>query len=146
MSTRTLLTTVITTLVALVASVVGAADYKGPIKLLPTKDGATLYSLNMDSKDVSVINVAEAKIERTIALPGTPNDMCFSPDEKTLYVGYGDYQGKIPTKDDFDEIVDNVRSIYGDAVILGTEKGITLGTNKGAVSLENRPCSKICGY
>ena len=62
MSTRTLLTTVITTLVALVASVVGAADYKGPIKLLPTKDGSTLYSLNMDAKEIAVVNVEDGEI------------------------------------------------------------------------------------
>ena len=95
MSTRSFFLFAAALAVALTCASASAGDYKGPIKLVPSQDGATLYSLNMDSKDVSVINVAEAKIERTIALPGTPNDMCFSPDEKTLYVGYGDYQGKI---------------------------------------------------
>ena len=95
MSTRILLTTVVTTLVALVASGVGAADYKGPIKLLPTKDGATLYSLNMDAKEIAVVNVEDGTVVKTIPLPGTPNDMCLSHDEKTMYVGYGDYQGKL---------------------------------------------------
>ena len=88
----------ILTLAALAAfscAVLSAAEYKGPIELIPTQDGATLYSLNMDSKEIAVVNVADAKVERTIALPGTPNDMCLSPDEKTMYVGYGDYQGKI---------------------------------------------------
>ena len=65
------------------------------IRLIPTKDGSTLYCLNRDSHDISVITVADSKIEREIAVPGEPNDMCLSADEKTMYVGYGDYQGKI---------------------------------------------------
>ncbi|MGI6402553.1 MAG: hypothetical protein ACOX0A_10725 [Thermoguttaceae bacterium] len=95
MSTRTLITAVVTSLVMLVASGAYAGDYKGPIKLLPTSDGSTLYSLNMDAKEIAVVSVADAAVTRTIPLPGVPNDMCMSADEKTMYVGYGDYQGKI---------------------------------------------------
>ena len=79
----------------LVAGVVNAGDYKGPIKLLPTQDGATLYSLNMDAKEIAVVTVADGTVARTIPIPGVPNDMCLSADEKTMYVGYGDYQGKV---------------------------------------------------
>ncbi|MDO5310082.1 MAG: c-type cytochrome [Planctomycetia bacterium] len=72
-----------------------AAEYKGPIKLLASKDGTTLYSLNMDAKEIATISVSDAKVTGTISLPLTPNDMCLSADEKRMYVGMGDYQGKI---------------------------------------------------
>ncbi|MGN1065396.1 MAG: hypothetical protein ACI4QC_08285, partial [Thermoguttaceae bacterium] len=65
MSTRSFFLFAAALAVALSCAAASAGDYKGPIKLVPSQDGATLYSLNMDSKDVSVINVAEAKIERT---------------------------------------------------------------------------------
>ncbi len=96
MSTRSFLLSLTAALaVAFSCAVLSAGEYKGPIKLLPTKDGATLYSLNMDAKEIAVVSLADAKVDRTISLPGTPNDMCLSGDEKTMYVGYGDYQGKI---------------------------------------------------
>ncbi|MBP5621376.1 MAG: YncE family protein, partial [Thermoguttaceae bacterium] len=95
MSTRSLILSLASFALVFSCAVASAADYKGPIKLIPTQDGSTLYSLNKDSHDISVINVADAKVEREIAIPGEPNDMCLSSDEKTMYVGYGDYQGKI---------------------------------------------------
>ena len=97
MTARRLVTQFVATLVILATALLTgvAGEYKGPIKLIPTKDGSILYSLNMDAKEIAFVNVAEAKVEKSIPLPGTPNDMCLSKDEKTMYVGYGDYQGKI---------------------------------------------------
>lgn len=95
MSTRSLILSLASLALVFSTAIASAADYKGPIRLIPTKDGSTLYCLNRDSHDISVITVADSKIEREIAVPGEPNDMCLSADEKTMYVGYGDYQGKI---------------------------------------------------
>lgn len=95
MSTRTLILSLTALFAFSCGALVSAADYKGPIKLIPTKDGSTIYSLNMDASEIAVVNVAESKIDRTIALPGVPNDMCLSGDEKTMYVGYGNYAGHI---------------------------------------------------
>lgn len=97
MTARRLVTQFVATLVILATALSTgvAGEYKGPIKLIPTKDGSILYSLNMDAKEIAFVNVAEAKVEKSIPLPGVPNDMCLSKDEKTMYVGYGDYQGKI---------------------------------------------------
>ncbi|MBQ9873688.1 MAG: c-type cytochrome [Thermoguttaceae bacterium] len=95
MSIRAHLATVAAAALVLICAVSSAAEYKGPIKLLPTKDGSTLYSLNKDSHEIAVVSVAEGKVERSIPIPGEPNDMTLSSDEKTMYVGYGDYQGKI---------------------------------------------------
>ncbi len=86
-------------LIALSGAFARAGDYKGPIKLLATKDGGTIYSLNMDAKEIAVVSIPNASVERTIPLPGVPNDMCMTRDEKTMYVGYGDYQGKIAAID-----------------------------------------------
>ena len=95
MSTRAYLISLATFALFLASAIAQSGEYKGPIKLLPTSDGGTIYSLNYDAREIAVVSVADAKVERTIALPDAPNDMCLSPDEKVMYVGYGDYQGKI---------------------------------------------------
>jgi YVTN family beta-propeller protein len=49
-------------------------------------DGRYVYVTNMISKNVSVINSEDDKIERTIKLNGLPNAIAISPDGKYLYV------------------------------------------------------------
>ncbi len=95
MSTRTLITSLATALVAIVAAAASANEYKGPIEMIPTKDGATLYVLNKDSREIAVVSVADAKVERSIPLSAEPYDMCLSADEKTMYVGLGDYAAEV---------------------------------------------------
>ncbi len=96
MSTRTAFLSILFLFAVATSQIVAsAAEYKGPIKLLATKDGSTLYSLNMDAKEIAVVDLEKAEVVRSFPIPATPNDMCLSEDEKTVYVGYGDYQGKI---------------------------------------------------
>ena len=90
-----IISTIAAALLATTCALAPAGDYKGPIKLLATKDGSTLYSLNMDAKEIAVVSIADAKVERAVALPGVPNDMCLSADEKTMYVGCGNYKGTV---------------------------------------------------
>ena len=91
MSNRSFTVSLFVAILAVVSGAFASAvEYKGPIKLLATKNGETLYSLNMDAKEIAVVSTPNAAVERTIPLPGTPNDMCLSVDEKTMYVGYGD--------------------------------------------------------
>lgn len=127
MSTRTLLISFVTSLAMLIAGAANAGDYKGPIKLLPTKDGSTLYSLNMDAKEIAVVSIADAQVVRTIALPGVPNDMCLSGDEKTMYVGYGDYQGKVCAVDIA------TGTVTGEGVVGHTPKGLCVTSDGSAL-------------
>lgn len=72
-----------------------AVSYKGPIGLIPTKDGQILYVLNKDSREIVIVSVPEAKILRSIPLSDQPNSMTLSADEKTMYVALGGYNGSL---------------------------------------------------
>lgn len=74
---------------------VRADGYKGPIELIPSSDSQFLYVLNRDAKEIAVVHLGDQKVVKTISLPLTPNSMSLSPEGKTLYVGAGEYQGKI---------------------------------------------------
>ncbi|MCL2711114.1 MAG: hypothetical protein FWE95_09570 [Planctomycetaceae bacterium] len=78
-----------------------AETYKGPSAFCPTKDGGTLYVVNRDSSEIAVLNTADDKITKTIALDDgfLPNDAILSIDEKTLYVVGGGYRGKVAVID-----------------------------------------------
>ncbi len=93
---RTLYTRLIVVFLVLLAFQSAFAEgYKGPIGLIPTKDGQFLYVLNKDSKEIVVVKVADAKIERSISLPKTPNSMTISADEKIMYVAAGEHDGSL---------------------------------------------------
>ncbi|MDO4586580.1 MAG: c-type cytochrome [Planctomycetia bacterium] len=82
-----------------------ANEYKGPIDLIPSKDGQTLYVLNMDAKEIAFVPTEklnakdpsqfESVIDRTIPLPQEPHSMALANDEKTMFVSAGYEQGKI---------------------------------------------------
>ncbi|MDO5554167.1 MAG: cell surface protein [Planctomycetia bacterium] len=79
----------------MLASFAVAQEYKGPVAICPSSDGAVLYVLNRDSAEIAVVDVATAAVLRSFQLPVIPNDMALAPDGKTLYVGLGEYQGKV---------------------------------------------------
>ncbi|MCL2005325.1 MAG: beta-propeller fold lactonase family protein [Planctomycetaceae bacterium] len=72
-------------------------EYKGPISLIATKDGKTIYVVNRDSSDVAVLNTADNNIVHTIALSDDffPLGAALSADEKILYVVGGDHKGAV---------------------------------------------------
>ena len=78
-----------------------AEKYKGPSALCPTKDGNTMYVVNRDAHEVAVLNTADDKIVKTIALGEGffPTDAVLSNDEKTLYVVGGGHKGKVAAID-----------------------------------------------
>lgn len=81
-----------------VSSVI-AQSYKGPIQLIPAKDEKTLYVLNRDSSEIAVVSMDESKVLQVIPLSMVPNSMVLADDGKTIYVGCGEYQGKILSVD-----------------------------------------------
>ena len=78
-----------------------AEKYKGPSALCSTKDGSTLYVVNRDAHEIAVLNTADDKIVKTIALGNnfSPSNAVLSADEKTLYVVGGGNKGSVMAMD-----------------------------------------------
>jgi YVTN family beta-propeller protein len=71
---------------AATAASASAADYLGPNQVLATKDGKTLYVLEVDAGRIAVVDPAAGKVLRTIAPPARPTGVAISPDGGKLYV------------------------------------------------------------
>jgi YVTN family beta-propeller protein len=63
-----------------------AGKYLGPSVVIASKDGTSLFVLNVDAKQIAVVGIAGRKVARTIALPAEPTGMTLSPDGGKLYV------------------------------------------------------------
>ena len=87
------------TLIAMLVCLQGftAEKYKGPSDICATNDGKTIYVVNKDSCEIAVLNTADDKIVKTIALEKEffPASTALSADEKTLYVTGGGHKGRI---------------------------------------------------
>jgi YVTN family beta-propeller protein len=69
--------------------------YLGPLELVASPDGASLFVLNVDAAQVAVLDVASGKVARTIGLPPGPTGLALSPDGATLYVTCATPQGTV---------------------------------------------------
>jgi DNA-binding beta-propeller fold protein YncE len=87
------------TLIALFVCLQGfaAEAYKGPIDLVPTKDGKSIFVVNKDAHEVAVLNTEDGKITKSIPLGPNffPTSAVLSADEKTLYVVGGGVKGRV---------------------------------------------------
>lgn len=93
---RTFFSSVIFSVLFLLAAAPAfTAQYKGPVSLIPTKNGQILYVLNKDSKELVSVSVPDAKIIKSWPLPKSPSSMTISADEKTMYIAAGEYDGSI---------------------------------------------------
>jgi YVTN family beta-propeller protein len=73
--------------------------YLGPSDVIASKDGATLFVLCVDAKQVAVVEAAGGKVARSIALPAEPTGLCLSPDGTKLYVTCAAPQGTVSVID-----------------------------------------------
>ncbi len=69
--------------------------YLGPTAVVAAKDGASLFVMNVDARQVAVVEIAGGKVARTIALPAEPTGMALSPDGAKLYVTCAAPQGTV---------------------------------------------------
>jgi len=69
--------------------------YLGPAQVVAAKDGAPLFVLCLDSKQIAVVEAAGGKVARTINLPSDPTGMALSPDGARLYVTFAGPQGTV---------------------------------------------------
>ncbi|NUQ62342.1 MAG: beta-propeller fold lactonase family protein [Pirellulales bacterium] len=96
--TRTWCQSVFALAVVLLVAGVAAAEpgqYLGPLQVIASKDGASLYVLNIDGNQISVVETAGGKVSRTIPMPPKPTGMALSPDGAKLYVTCASPEGTV---------------------------------------------------
>ena len=71
------------------------SPYKSPYQLLASNDGSKVFVLNHESDEIMVIKTSDGTLDETYPVGTSPNSMVLSPDQKTLYIGCGGYEGKI---------------------------------------------------
>ena len=76
-----------------------AGKYLGPTFVVASKDGGTLFVLNVDARQVAVVEAAGGKVARTIPLPAEPTGLCLSPDGAKLVVTHAGPLGLIVVLD-----------------------------------------------
>ena len=84
-----------TLLLVLWTGSIWAENYKGPVALESTADGASLFVLCRDSSELLVLNSETMEIAKTFPIPEKPLAMTLSSDEKIMYVTAGVLPGKI---------------------------------------------------
>ncbi len=97
-ATRALWKTVCALAICLAVALPAAAEpgkYLGPWDLVASPDGKSLYVLNVDGAQISVVDVASAKVARTIGLSLKPTGLALSPDGATLYVTCATPEGTV---------------------------------------------------
>ena len=85
-----LLSKVVCAFVCLMAPAVsaGAAEgkYLGPIDVVASNDGKTLYVVEADANRIDVVDVAAEKVVRSIACPAKPTGLAVDADSSRLYI------------------------------------------------------------
>ncbi|MGL4595198.1 MAG: cytochrome D1 domain-containing protein, partial [Thermoguttaceae bacterium] len=81
------------------ASILQAADLKGPSTIVTSQDGSKLFIAFLDSAEVGIFSVAENQISGTIPVAKEPNGLILSHDGKVLYATCGDARGIVQAID-----------------------------------------------
>jgi len=77
------------------AALAQPGKYLGPSQVVAAKDGSALFVLCVDARQVAVVQAADGKVARSIALPGEPTGMAASPDGAKLFVTLAGPDGKV---------------------------------------------------
>lgn len=72
-----------------------AQEYKGPVALVPSADGAILYVLEKDAQALVTVNAETMEVAQTFPLPEVPHAMTLSADGSVMYVTAGVFPGKV---------------------------------------------------
>ncbi len=77
----------------------GQTALLGPIDVVASPDGETLYVAGADAKQISVVDVDGGKVSQSIAMPAEPTGLVLSPDGATLYVTCATHEGTVALVD-----------------------------------------------
>ena len=75
------------------------AAFLGPVDVVASPDGRTLYVVNADARQVAVVDVLDGKVRRSIAMPAEPTGLVLGPDGATLYVTSAAPEGTVAVVD-----------------------------------------------
>ena len=116
--------------------------YKGPIDLKATKDGNVVYVVNKDAGEIAVLNTADDKIIKTIALDEgfNPQGAVLSADEKTLYITGGGHLGRVLAMDTISG------TIMHSAIAGHTPTGAVITPDGTKLFVCNQFCSTVSEY
>jgi YVTN family beta-propeller protein len=100
------------------ATAVGVATaepgkYLGPQNVVASKDGAFLYVLDLDAKQISVVTTAGNTVARSIPLPSEPTGMALGADGKSLYVTCFEPAGVVCEVSPDERVVAKIAAGYG---------------------------------
>jgi DNA-binding beta-propeller fold protein YncE len=71
------------------------ADYRSPSALCVDPEGITLYVAQTTDRTVAVFDLESGRVEKSIAVPGTPGDLALSPDASRLYIALAEPDGQV---------------------------------------------------
>lgn len=75
------------------------APFLGPIDVVASLDGKTLFVACADAKGIAVVDVAAGEVSRSLALPAEPTGLVLCPDGTTLYVTCASPEGRVCSVD-----------------------------------------------
>jgi len=75
------------------------APFLGPIDVVASHDGRTLFAACADGKGIAVVDVAAGKVSKSLAMPAQPTGLVLSPDGTTLYVTCASPEGRVCSVD-----------------------------------------------
>ena len=75
------------------------APFLGPIDVVASHDGKTLFVACADGKGIAVVDVATEKVSKSLAMPAMPTGLVLNPDGTILYVTCASPEGRVCSVD-----------------------------------------------
>ena len=107
------------------ASIV-AADYVGPMDVVASPDGQTLYVVAKDAQKVEVIDIAAGKTVRSVACPTEPTGLAISADGGTLYITCSGPKGVVCVAEAASGNVERALAIAAAAEVMSQRAGVVV--------------------
>ena len=72
-----------------------ADQYLGPVDVVASPDGETLYVVQYDGKRIDAVDVASGEVVRSVACPSQPTGVVLSPDGGRMYITCSGAPGRV---------------------------------------------------
>ena len=76
-----------------------AAEYLGPMDVLASPDGKSLYVVEADAQKIDILDIASEKVTRSIACPSAPTGIAVSSDGAKLFITCAGPEGVVCVAD-----------------------------------------------